>query len=89
MSATKPMRVTWTQDDELRCAILAGMGFSTKFIMEETGLTACQISYRLRKAAIKRADYRNGQSAVAERVLGYAPASKQAIRGILKLEVIK
>lgn len=86
---TKPIRVTWTSDDELRCAILAGMGFSTAFIMAETGLTACQISYRLRKAAIKRADYRNGGSAMAERMLGYIPASKQAIRGIMKLEVIK
>jgi len=85
---TKSKRVTWTQDDELRCAILAGMGFSTKFIMAETGLTACQISYRLRKASIKRAEYRNGESAMAERMLGYVPSSKQAIRGLMKLEVI-
>lgn len=85
---TKPIRVTWTNDDELRCAILAGMGFSTKFIMAETGLTACQITYRLHKATIKRADYRNGESAMAERMLGYVPASKQAIRGILNLKVI-
>lgn len=85
---TKPIRVTWTGDDELRCAILAGMGFSTKFIMEETGLTQSQISYRLNKGQIKRKDYRDGQSAVAERVLGYVPASKQAIRGMLNLKVI-
>lgn len=87
---TKPIRVTWTSDDELRCAILAGMGFSTRFIIAETGLTACQISYRLRKATIKRADYRNGESAMAERVLSHCiPANKQAIRGLMKLEVIK
>lgn len=86
---TKPIRVTWTNDDELRCAILAGMGFSTKFIMEETGLTQSQIGYRLKKGQIKRRDYRDGQSAVAERVLGFMPASKQAIRGLMKLEVIK
>lgn len=86
---TKPIRVTWTSDDELRCAILAGMGFSTQFIMEETGLTQSQVTYRLNKAQIKRADYRNGGSAMAERMMGYIPASKQAIRGIMKLEVIK
>lgn len=86
---TKPKRVTWTSDDELRCAILAGMGFSTQFIMEETGLTQSQITYRLKKAAIKRADYRNGGSAMAERMLGYIPSSKQAIRGMMSLEVIK
>lgn len=85
---TKPIRVTWTSDDELRCAILAGMGFSTKFIMAETGLTQSQITYRLHKAAIKRADYRNGDSAMAERMLGYVPASKQAIRGLMNLEPI-
>lgn len=84
----KPKRVTWTSDDELRCAILAGMGFSTKFIMAETGLSPSQISYRLKKGQIKRADYRNGQSAMAERMLGYVPASKQAIRGLMGLEVI-
>lgn len=85
---TKPMRVTWTSDDELRCAILAGMGFSTKFIMAETGLTPSQVTYRLHKAAIKRADYRNGDSAMAERMLGYVPASRQAIRSLMKLEPI-
>lgn len=84
---TKPRKVTWTSNDELRCAILAGMGFSTKLIMEETGLTACQISYRLKMAAIKRADYRNGNSDMAKRMMEHAPSSKASIRSIMGLKV--
>jgi len=88
---TLPKRVSWTTHEELRCALLAGMGFSTQFICEETGLTPCQVSYRLHKGLIKRADYRNGKSEMAElalsrteRVLG-----DQDIRAVLNLKVIK
>lgn len=84
---TKPLRVNWTSDEDLRCAILAGLGFSTQFIMEETGLTASQISYRLKKGQLKRADYRNGESAIAQRVMERViPASGKAIRDMTGLE---
>jgi hypothetical protein len=88
-TGTRPKRVTWTSDDDLQCAILAGMGFSTKMIMACTHLTICQISYRLKKGGIYRRDYRDGTSDVAHRMLGAVPKSKQSIRNLLKLEVIK
>lgn len=83
------MRVQWVSDEDIRCAILAGMGFSTKMIMAETGLSACQVSYRLSKGRIYRRDYRDGTSDVAQRMMGAIPRNKSAIRGLLKLEVIK
>lgn len=86
---TKPLRVTWSSDEDIQTAILAGMGFSTKFITETTGLTKCQVSYRLHKAGIKRAAYRNGESDVAQRMLGFIPRTKQATRDLLNLKVIK
>lgn len=85
---TKPQRIHWTSDEDIRCAVLGGMGFSTKMIAENTGLTNCQISYRLHKGNIKRRDYRDGTSDVAARVMGYIPKSKADTRDLLKLKVI-
>lgn len=87
---TKPMRVQWASGEDINCAILAGMGFSTKMIMEQTGLTACQISYRLHKGRIFRRDYRDGNSDVAQRMMNTANRmTHKEIRGLLKLELIK
>lgn len=87
--ATKPLRVHWTSDEDLQCAILAALGFSTQMIAERTGLTNSQITYRLKKAAIKRADYRNGESAMAQRVLERSiPQRNTQVRDILQLKVI-
>jgi len=87
---TKPKRITWTHDDELQCAILGGQGFSTKMICARTGLTPCQVSYRLNKARIKRADYRNGNSDVASQVLSRTRLlNANQIRQILSLKVIQ
>jgi hypothetical protein len=86
----KIKRITWTHDEELQCAILGGQGFSTKMICERTGLSPFQVAYRLKKGAIKRADYRNGNSDVAEQVLSRtARLSDAAIRDILNLKIIK
>jgi hypothetical protein len=88
--ATKPMRVQWTSDEDIRCAILAGMGFSTKMIMEQTGLTACQISYRLHKGRIYRKDYRDGTSDVAQSMINVTQKMKhKAVLDMLNLKVIK
>ena len=84
---TRPMRVNWASDQDLQCAILGAMGFSTRFIGEQTGLSPCQISYRLSKGRIKRADYRNGESEMAQRVMDQvAPKSGKVIRETLNLE---
>ena len=82
----KPQRVQWTSNEDLRCAILGAMGFSTKFIAEQTGLSPCQISYRLHKGSIKRTDYRNGESAMAQRVIELVtPSNPVVIRSTLNL----
>jgi len=86
---TKARKITWTSDEDLRCAILGGMGFSTKMITSETGLTPCQVSYRLNKAHIKRKDYRDGNSVVAKRVMNAIPNKNTGIRNLLSLEIIK
>jgi hypothetical protein len=87
---TKPIRVTWTREDETLCVAMCDAGMSTKHIMEETGLTKCQVQYRQKMAGIKRADYRNGTSHMArmimQRVLPRDPAQ---IRAMLKLRIIK
>lgn len=54
---------------DFQCALLGGLGFSTKFIMKRTDLTRSQIGYRLRLAHIRRSDYRNGESSLSSSVL--------------------
>lgn len=85
---TKAKRIHWTSDEDLQCAILGGMGFSTVMITETTGLTPCQVNYRLHKAGIKRKDYRDGTSDMAHRVLNSVPKNKGVTRDLLGLEVI-
>lgn len=55
--------------EDFHCAMLASLGFSTRLIHSRTGLSPGQIGYRLRLGAIKRQDYRNGDSQVADRIL--------------------
>ena len=55
----------WDHD----CVLYGSMGFSTSFIMEKTGLSFCQVSYRLQKARVKRSDYRNGNGAIVRAIL--------------------
>jgi hypothetical protein len=67
---TKPRRVDFfTNDSDYECAFLGSMGFSTRCIGRQIQLTPGQIIYRLRKAAIRRIDYRDGTSDVASIML--------------------
>lgn len=67
---TIPMKVSFFgQDTDMKVALMGGLGFSTRAIQKETGLTHCQILYRLNKAKIKRSDYRNGESPIAKHIL--------------------
>ncbi len=86
--STKPRAVNWQDTESLQCGMLASWGMSTKKIMEDTGLTACQVSYRLKLAGIKRADYRNGTSAMSRLVIErMMPRSNKGIRDVLGLKV--
>ncbi len=85
MSA-KPIPVNWVRSDELECRILGGMGLSTKCIMERTGLTHSQVTYRLHKAGVKRKDYRDGTSDMAHLVIDrLLPRSIRGMRGMIGL----
>jgi hypothetical protein len=55
--------------DDYECALLGALGFSSNYIQGKTGLRTGQISYRLRKAHIRRMEFRNGQSIYAKMVL--------------------
>lgn len=55
--------------NDFRAALLGSMGFSNDHIQRQTGLTLCQITYRLRKAGIRLTDYRNGTSPSARQVM--------------------
>lgn len=61
-----------TEPNDFKCALAGEFGFSTKHIESQTGLTTSQISYRLRKFGITRANYRNGDSIGARAVLQQA-----------------
>jgi hypothetical protein len=56
-----------SQDYE--AAFLGSLGFSTRCIMRHTKLRPGQITYRLKKAAIRRIDYRDGNSDTASMIL--------------------
>ena len=62
-------RVNLLHGEDFHCAILASLGFSSHLIQKRTGLTPGQIGYRLRMGSIKRQDYRNGDSQLADRIL--------------------
>ena len=84
---TLPRPVNLLYGDDFKCALLGSLGFSTRLIMRHTDLTPSQIGYRLRKGEIRRSDYRNGESSVAENLLKRAqtvavPAIKQHLRSL-------
>lgn len=54
------------------CVLLGAMGFSTSYIMSKTNLSMGQVGYRLNKAGIYRAEFRNGSSVFAKAVLSTA-----------------
>ena len=87
-SKTKPRAVQLLAGDDFRCALMGSLGFSTRHIMEHTGLTPSQVCYRLRLGGIKRSDYRNGSSAVANSMLRKArviavPVVEEHLRGFI------
>lgn len=57
------------ETEDYECALLGAMGFSTRFILSRTSLRQGQVTYRLKKAHIRRADYRNGDNEMATLML--------------------
>jgi hypothetical protein len=70
----KPRRVDFFAiDEDYEAAFLGSLGFSTRCIQGRTKLSPGQITYRLRKAAIRRVDYRDGTSEIATMVMRLQP----------------
>jgi len=47
--------------EDFEAAYLGSLGFSTKYIESRTNLSSRKITYRLRNAQVRRADYRDGE----------------------------
>jgi hypothetical protein len=76
-------------EDDFQVCLMGSLGMSTKAICESTGLSHCQVTYRLNKAQVSRAQYRNGTSAVAKELMKRnthfaAPIVKKEINKRLK-----
>jgi hypothetical protein len=82
----KPRRVDFGLfKDDFECALLGSLGFSSAMIQSKTGLTSGRISYRLRKVSIKRMEYRNGESTMANLVYrNMRPTIERELRSYLK-----
>jgi hypothetical protein len=57
------------EDTTYLCAGLAELGWTTKAIASETGLTEGQVTYRLMLIGVQRKAYRNGESNIAVKVV--------------------
>lgn len=82
----KPRRVDFLgNDSDYEAAFLGSLGFSTRCIMAKTKLRPGQITYRLKKAAIRRIDYRDGNSDMAVLVLrNMRPALEKEVMHYLR-----
>ena len=79
------MPADWHTRTGMQIAILAGMGIGTKAIVENVGVTPCQVTYRLHKWKIKRADYRNLRSPLAQQLARRMFTSRHATVKLLSL----
>jgi hypothetical protein len=67
-----PRRVSFEEnDDDFICAVLCLMGYSTQCIVNSTGLTPGQVTYRVTSAGLQwaRHNFRNGTSKQAKSAL--------------------
>ena len=51
--------------NDYQCVVLTALGFSRRFVSQETKLTPGQCDYRCRLAGVQRAMYRDGRSPIA------------------------
>lgn len=67
-----PKRITFSdqQGDEVLVLVLGELGLFSRAIAEKTGLTLCQVNYRLNRAGITRRSYRDGSSQTVSTVIG-------------------
>ena len=82
----KPRRVDFDiYKEDFDAAMLGALGMSSRFIESRTSLSHGKIAYRLKKAHVRRSDYRDGTSVFARIVLKHiAPLAKNEMRAYLK-----
>jgi hypothetical protein len=88
MKAKQPIkRVDFLgNDSDYEAAFLGSLGFSTRCIITRTKLRPGQVTYRLKKASIRRIDYRDGTSDMASLVLRQMrPAIEDELNKYLKV----
>lgn len=67
----RPIEQLLEHEAVFQCLILAGLGFSDRYIMQKTRLTRGQLAYYLKRAGLKRRFYRDGKSIIAQSVEGH------------------
>jgi hypothetical protein len=83
----KPTRVDVLHNEtDFRVALMGALGFTTECISGRTGLTRCQVDYRLHKAGITRASYRTGNNPLAKKLIEKMPGA-QLLRNDLRVKM--
>lgn len=69
---------------DIACIIDARLGFSHDLIAKRTGLSKSTVAYRLKIWGVHVGDYRNGRTALSQRVLAAAEADSKRMLGEIK-----
>lgn len=92
-NSTKPRRVDFINiSADHDCVFFGAIGMSTKFISKRTNLTPSQITYRLKKGGLTKAngasrlDFRNGESPFS---LAMVDVAKKAIDDKKESKLVK
>jgi hypothetical protein len=90
-SQQAPRRVDFFDNaQDYEAAFLGSLGFSTKCIVRHTKLGPGQVNYRLKKASIRRIDYRDGNSETATLILrGMRPTLEKQLTHHLRDTLLK
>lgn len=67
--------------DDFQVALMGQFGFSNKAIQKKVNYSNSQITYRLRKAKIRRFEYRNGENELSQLIIaGTARTAAKQLR---------
>lgn len=68
-SSASRARINMLEGDNFKAAFLAEFGLTANAIGRELGFSDGQVYYRLKKAHVKTADYRRGESVIAQMII--------------------
>ena len=82
-----PKRVNFlTEHADQDVFIMGALGWATDKICKHTGYSKCQVTYRLGRAEVKRADYRNGESPISLTVYHTARKLNVVTRALTRVQ---